>query len=285
MIRDVKDRVWAFDCEWIPDPTSGRVLYEIPESVTSPREIMQVMWERGGATQEDPTPFLKTVLCRIVSIAAVERRVRSDGEVVLNLLSLPRHPEDPEQALERAVIEPFLTALGEHRPQLIGFNSVQSDLKILIQRGVVLGLQAARLCARPEKPWLGVDYFARTDEWHVDLKNILGGFGKATPSLNEISTVAGIPGKMDVDGNSVATLWLEGGLKEIVDYNEFDALTTYLLWLRLAFFAGHFSPEEYEEEQERVRELIRREAREPEKKHLERYLKEWERLEALCQNR
>ena len=56
MIRDVKDRVWAFDCEWIPDPLSGRLLYEIPDSVTSPREIMEVMWERGGATEEDPTP-------------------------------------------------------------------------------------------------------------------------------------------------------------------------------------------------------------------------------------
>ncbi len=285
MIKGVEDRVWAFDIEWIPDPLSGRLVYEVPESVTSPREIMQVMWERGGATEEDPTPFLKTVLCRIVSIAAIERRLHRDGRVTLNLLSLPRHPEDSEQARERNLIETFLDALGECKPQLVGFNSRDSDLKILIQRGVALGVQACAFCARPGKPWEGIDYFARTDEWHVDLKNILGGFGRAVPSLNELATVSGIPGKMDVDGNRVAKLWLEGRLKEIVDYNEFDALTTYLLWLRLAHFAGHFSSEEYSEEQQRVRDLILAESKVPENAHLERYLAEWKRLESICQSR
>ncbi len=285
MIKGVEDRVWAFDIEWIPDPLSGRLVYEVPESVTSPREIMQVMWERGGATEEDPTPFLKTVLCRIVSIAAIERRLHRDGRVTLNLLSLPRHPEDSEQARERNLIETFLSALGECKPQLVGFNSRDSDLKILIQRGVALGVQARAFCARPNKPWEGIDYFARTDEWHVDLKNILGGFGRAVPSLNEIATVSGIPGKMEVDGNRVAKLWLEGRLKEILDYNEFDALTTYLLWLRLAHFAGHFGSEQYSEEQQRVRDLIVAESKAPEKAHLERYLAEWKRLESICQSR
>jgi len=40
-------------------------------------------------------------------------------------------------------------------------------------------------------------------------------------------------GKMDVDGEEVAFLWLDGKLNEIVAYNEFDALTTYLVWLRV----------------------------------------------------
>lgn len=285
MIRDVKDRVWAFDCEWVPDPLAGRLVYEIPDNVTSPREVMQVMWDRGGATEDDPMPFLKTVLCRIVSIAAVERRVREDGEVALNLLSLPRHPEDPEEARERNLIETFLQAIGQHRPQLVGFNSQDSDLKILIQRAVVLGVQAREFAERPEKPWLGIDYFARGDDWHVDLKNILGGWGRATPSLNEIATVAGIPGKMDVDGNQVAVLWLDGRIKKIVEYNEFDALTTYLVWLRLAHFAGHFSSEEYSREQQCVRDLLVTESKSAERAHLERYLAEWERLEAVCKTR
>ncbi len=40
-------------------------------------------------------------------------------------------------------------------------------------------------------------------------------------------------GKMNVDGEGVAFLWLDGKLNEIVAYNEFDALTTYLVWLRV----------------------------------------------------
>jgi len=66
---------------------------------------------------------------------------------------------------------------------------------------------------------------------------------------------------------------------EIVAYNEFDALTTYLVWLRVAHFGGHFTDQEYEVEQQLVRELILSEI-ENGKMHLEEYLEEWDRLKA-----
>ena len=97
--------------------------------------------------------------------------------------------------------------------------------------------------------------------------------------MNEIATLSGVPGKIDVDGEKVAFLWLDGKLDEIVAYNEFDALTTYLVWLRVAHFGGHFTTEEYEGEQELVRELILSEV-ENGKTHLNKYLEEWNRLKA-----
>ena len=153
MFRTVQDRVWAFDIEWVPDPLAGRLLYDLPESVSDPAEILNVMWAKGGATDEDPTPFLKTVLCRIVSIAALERCQRPDGSVRLELKSLPRDVDDPAQVRESGIIRTFLEAVGERQPQLVGFNSIASDLKILIQRGTLLGVQAAGFCRRPNKPW------------------------------------------------------------------------------------------------------------------------------------
>lgn len=279
MFKTVADRVWAFDAEWVPDPLAGRLLYDVPEEVTEPAKVLEAMWLAGGATEEDPTPFLKTVVCRVVSIAAVERRVEPDGEVVLHLMSLPRDPEDEAQAAENGVVGTFLDAVGRYRPQLVGFNSVHSDLKILLQRGVILGLREAGFCARPDKPWEGIDYFARSGEGHVDLREVLGGWGKATPSLHELAVLSGIPGKMDVDGNQVASLWLAGELKRIVDYNELDALTTYLVWLRVAHFAGHFSTAEYREEQQRVRELLL--SLGEEKANLREFLSEWDRLQGL----
>lgn len=278
MFKDVKSRVWAFDCEWVPDPVAGRLLYGIEDSVGDPEEVVRLMWGKGGATEEDPTPFLKTVLCRVVSVAAVERREDADGTVHVSLVSLPRDCDDAEQTTEQAVVGRFLQALGERRPQLVGFNSIDSDLRILVQRGIALGVQAAGFCARPDKPWEGIDYFARGSDWNVDLKNIVGGFGKTVPTLNEMAVVCGIPGKMDVDGNDVAELWLAGELRRIVDYNEFDALTTYLLWLRVAFFAGKFDAPAYEREQQLVRSLVEREL--SAKPHLADYLAEWDRLRA-----
>ncbi len=281
MIKSVQSRVWAFDLEWIPDPLAGRLLHDLPESISEPAEIMQAMWQAGGATPEDPTPFLKTVLCRIVSIAAVERRVRSDGQVLLTLMSLPHDVDDEDETRESQVVGRFLDALGERRPQLVGFNSIQSDLKILVQRGVILGLRAQGFCQRPDKPWEGIDYFARGSEWNVDLKDLLGGWGKVVPTLHELAVQSGIPGKMDVDGNQVAQLWLEGELRRIVQYNEFDALTTYLLWLRLAHFAGHFTDDAYATEQQRLRDLLESERKHAARAHLGLYLEEWDRLRTV----
>lgn len=283
MIKNVMKRVWAFDIEWIPDPIAGRILYDLSED-TRVEDVMKVMWERGGATEEDPTPFLKTAVCRVVSVAALERREQPDGSVRLSLMSLPHDIGNPEEVVEASVVGTFLDALGKNRPQLVGFNSLQSDLKILIQRGLILGLAAPAFCERPAKPWEGIDYFARGSDWNVDLKEIVGGWGLASPSLHEIAVQSGIPGKMGVDGNDVAPLWLEGRLDRIVRYNECDALTTYLVWLRLAHFAGFFDGREYLREQELVADLLQSEIAKGGREHLEEYLEAWNRLRNLLKN-
>ena len=50
MIKNVKKKVWAFDVEWVPDPLAGKLLYKLPQEM-SDAEVMQVMWEMGGATE------------------------------------------------------------------------------------------------------------------------------------------------------------------------------------------------------------------------------------------
>ena len=61
----------------------------------------------------------------------------------------------------------------------------------------------------------------------------------------------------------------------------FDALTTYLVWLRTAHFAGFFSEAQYAQEQDFVRNLIKEKTQEPGYDHLKTYLDEWDRLQAL----
>ena len=278
MFKRVHNQVWAFDAEWVPDPAAGRNLYGIGEDV-SDADVLGVMWERGGATEEDPTPYLKTVLCRLVSLSAVTRNKKADGEVVLSLLSLPKE-EERENPSEAGIIATFLQAVGKYGPQLVGFNSVEADLRILVQRGIVTGVQAAGFCARPDKPWEGVDYFAKGSDWNVDLMSILSGWSRRSASLHEIARLSGIPGKLDTDGSQVAQMWLEGNLTEIIQYNEFDALTTYLVWLRMAFFAGHFSEDDYLTEQQRVRDLLTDLSAQKGREYLNLYLDHWQELSA-----
>lgn len=284
MIKLVHDRVWAFDLEWVPDPLAGRLVHRLDDDLTE-LEVLAEMWRRGGATEEVPQPFLKTSLCRIVSVAAVERRVRPDGAVSVTLTSLPREPDDTEQAAEGHVVGAFLEALSKNRPQLVGFNSLGSDIPILLQRSLIHGLSAPGFCRRPDKPWEGIDYFARSSDWHLDLKDLVGAWGAASPSLHELAVQSGIPGKMETDGAQVADLWHSGERRRIVQYNEYDALTTYLVWLRLAHLAGHFDGAAYVMEQARVEQLVRGQIESGERPHLERYLDEWQRLQTLTAER
>ena len=97
------------------------------------------------------------------------------------------------------------------------------------------------------------------------------------PSLHQAATLSGIPGKIEVSGDSVAEMWLQGKLDQIVAYNEFDAFTTHLLWSRVAHFSGLLSTEQFHEEQQLVRQLLKVEI-DHGKVHLEKFVSEWDRL-------
>jgi predicted PolB exonuclease-like 3'-5' exonuclease len=209
MFKSVHDRVWAFDAEWVPDPRTGSAVYDLPPSMDE-AAVLEEMWRRGRGDGDEnvPRPYLKTVLCRLVSIVAVIRSA-VETEPPLQLYSLPR-PGD----------------------------------------------------------------------WHIDLMEILGARSRQSrPSLHEIATACGIPGKFDSGGGDVADLWSNGQIDQIVRYNEFDALTTYLVWLRLAHFGGFFSSDEYEREQALLEEFLKREGtKAAHREHLLTYLSEWQRV-------
>ena len=103
MFKQVMDRVWVFDCEWVPDPLAGRLLFPEVADESDDRKVMEAMWLHGGATQEEPRPFLKMATCRVVSIAAVLReKDPRGGGAKLSLLALPRDLSDKAATAERS---------------------------------------------------------------------------------------------------------------------------------------------------------------------------------------
>jgi 3'-5' exonuclease len=274
MITNIPREVWAFDCEWVPDLLAGRLLYKLPETMPDD-EVLKVMWQAGGATEEDPTPFLKTALCRVVSIATLIRRQTNDGAVQLFLQPIPENPADKSQDDEGYILKRFLEdGIERMNPQLVGYNSRNADLRILTQRAIFKGIAPRAFTRRLDaKPWESND---------VDLMNIVSGYGKGyTASLHEAATLSGIPGKLETSGNDVCALYYSGQLEEIVRYNCFDAITTYLLWLRLARFSAVLSAEEYVAEQKRVKNMLDAMAVKPGSEWVQSYLDAWQRLK--CQ--
>ena len=275
MIKLLHNEVWAFDAEWVPDPATGRAVYDSADSL-SDREVVEEMWRQGGATPQDPRPYLKTVLCRVVSVSVVIRKADQRTAPKLKLFSLPQ-PDDGSLP-ESQLLERFLTAIGKSKPQLVGFNSQSADLKILVQRALTHRLHLPEFCMRPNKPWEGVDYFARGSDYHIDLKEELSSWGNTTPTLHELACACGIPGKLETTGQNVIDLWMSGDFRRIVQYNECDAISTYLLWLRVAHLAGKLSSEAFTQEEGLLEQLLENNGQHPNNHHLLRYLEKWRSL-------
>ena len=269
-----------YDLEWVPDAAGARRLFDLPDETTE-IEAMQRLWEHSPQYKEveNPRPFLKYMFSRVVSIAFLSRKshFNRDREHVteFSLNSLPKLPLESDDVDEAAIIERFLYIVGDRRPQLVGFNSADSDMQVLIQRGMINEVSAPALCKRPDKPWEGPDYFdARNSEAHLDLVKRLSG-GAMMPRLDELAKFCGFPGKIDVKGDQVTDLWLERELTKIVEYNQIDTLNTYLVWLRVVYFAGQIGEEDYLHEQEQFREFLENETQKPEKAFLAAFLDKW----------
>ena len=277
MFRTLHPVVWAFDCEWVPCARAGRLLLGLDPATPEPA-VFGALWAAAGATPDRPRPFLPLARCRLASVAVVERRARPDGAVAVALCSAPRDPG----ATEAETLRPFLDGLARRRPQLVGFHSHASDLPLVRQRAFALGVEAPGLCRRPDRPWSGPDYGHPYNDWNVDLLRALGGRrGPSSVSLADLAALSGVPAKLGIDGPAsgadVADLWLDGRREAVRAYNECDAVTTYLLWLRAARMAGLFTDREHAAEEGRVEVLLERHAERGDG-HLAAFLDRWRAL-------
>ena len=79
MLKLLADSVFSFDVEWIPDPKSSEILHQT-EAVEQPspqaKASFEALWAaaRKEGDPDDYQPYLKTILCRIVSLAGILRQ-------------------------------------------------------------------------------------------------------------------------------------------------------------------------------------------------------------------
>ena len=275
MKNKIPNVLMCYDAEWVPCARSGRRLYEIPNSEKDD-VVFGRMWQEANATLDDPQPFLKLAISEVVSICAVERRCSGNGPE-FELMSWPKRASMCSS--EASLMESFLEHVATESAQLVGYNSNGSDLPILIQRAIANGCTCPNFGRRPEKPWEGNDYLSRYGDSNLDLMqafSLSAGRGAASPSMHEMANACGIPGKLGTSGDNVAGLWLNGKHDEIIAYNETDACTTYLLWLRYVRFRGLLDDYDARRERDAFRRYLEQLA--PSKPHLVRFLEVWDSL-------
>lgn len=282
MLRnDIHELIWFFDLEWVPDAEGAKKLYGLSAD-TDELSAMEAIWrETAGYSPETPRPFIKPLVSRVVSIAFLSRSVayiENERRVEFRLHSLPKLPlsGDAHDRSEAIIVEQFLRYIGHRRPQLVGYNSAESDVQVLIQRALVNEIAAKEFCVRPENRWDKTnDYFARWDnEFHLDLLKLFS--YQTKPRLNDLARLCGFPGKIDSNGDQVADMWLAGELEKIVEYNLIDTLNTYLIWLRVVFFCGKITDEEYQSEVMDFREFLEGETENAGRGFLRKFLDKWD---------
>lgn len=270
--------IWAYDMEGVPDVRAGKLYLGIEEQISS-AEMFKKLWEAHGATPEQPEPFLPSCLSQIVSIAVVIRRVTSSGVKVQAGRTICRSLIE-----ERDLIARFLNEAGARSPLLVGFGSFRADQPTLIQRAIVHGVSAPQFCSRPSKPWNGRDYFNQRGEGGVDIYQELTMHSSVKgPSLAKMSTMCGIPGKVGLDGSQVAKAFLDGQLESIGDYNLSDAMSTYLLFLRICLLSGILDNTAYLLEQKMLLSSILEILQRRNSPFLKDFLLEWYRLQRILE--
>ena len=109
--------------------------------------------------------------------------------------------------------------------------------------------------------------------WHIDLKDVLSNHNtKAEGSLDSVAKGLYLPGKLDVSGDQVWDLYLEGRIEDIRNYCEHDVLNTYLIFIHYQGMIGKITNEELSSRIHSLKQLLSN----TEKQHFQLFLSAWE---------
>jgi predicted PolB exonuclease-like 3'-5' exonuclease len=225
----------VFDLETVPDLAVARRLLGMDSSVPDDTVRKAIATKYARADQDLSEVFLKAPLHRIVCIGALYAERERDGPFTVRSIGA-RHTGERSEA---QLISGFVGNLPQDEfgkgPVLVSFNGGGFDLPVLRYRAMALGVGAPALFGRN-----GRDYWYRFGWDHLDLCDLLSGFGaSAKSSLNEMAALLNIPTKLDgIDGSQVEVLAASGRLDEIATYCLGDVITTFRLLLRFALVRG-----------------------------------------------
>lgn len=153
---------------------------------------------------------------------------------------------------ERTILEHLAEALERRpNPRLRSWAGDSFDLPVL---------RAALMAHGIACPWLfSNDVTNRYRDGHRDLMDELCNRGGAVRwSLNGTARRLGLPGKLDVDGGQVKTLWEAGKHEEIQSYCLCDCWQLAAISLRLELSSGVLSVDGYRRSAQSMGELAER---------------------------
>ena len=253
----------VFDIETVPDVELGRRLLNLED--LSDAQVAKAMYT--VRRQESGTDFLPLEQHRVVAISCVLRtreqlKVWSLGDL---------------QSSEAELITRFFEGIDKYTPDLVSWNGSGFDMPVLHYRALKAGVSAPRYWETGDEDasFRYNNYLSRYHWRHLVLMDVLSSFqGRARASLADMAALLSLPGKLGFSGAQVWDAVLAGRLAAVRDYCETDVLNTYLILLRFERFRGRLERAAYDEELQRLRELLRASSA----PHHGQFLRAWEAL-------
>lgn len=238
--------VLVFDLETVPDVAGLRRLHPQWRERSDVEVADAAFAQRREATGSD---FLAHHLHRIVAIGCAFRdaqgfRVRCLGNA-----------SDDEPRL----IAEFFKRVDRYVPQLVSWNGGGFDLPVLHYRALIHGVAASQYwdLGDEHRDFKYNNYINRYHTRHLDLMDVLAMYQpRASAPLDAMARLAGLPGKLGMDGAQVWPAFQSGRIDEIRAYCETDVVNTYLLYCRFQKMRGQFSDSAYAVEVGAVRETL-----------------------------
>jgi 3'-5' exonuclease len=259
----------VFDIETVPDVDFGRRLYGLDG--LSDQQVAKAMFavRRNAAPGHTRTPgggeFLPLEQQRVAAISCALRS--GEGFTVWSL--------GEPGASEAELVQRFFDGIERFSPDLVSWNGSGFDLPVLTYRALRAGVQAPRFweTGDADAEFRYNNYLSRYHWRHTDLMDVLSGFqGRGRVSLDNMSRLLGLPGKLGLQGAQVWEAWQRGDLAGIRRYCETDVLNTWLIYLRFEQLRGHLSRAQHADELARVRGYL---GASPEP-HFAEFLRAWQ---------
>lgn len=233
----------VFDIETVPDADLGRRLGFAGDDLEVAAQMLAAREEETGSS------FLPLEQHRVVAISTL---LRSGDQVQAWSLGAVDSAEDD-------LLRRFFGGIDRLRPTLVSWNGSGFDLPVLHYRMLRHGIASPAYwdTGERDRDFKWNNYLNRYHARHVDLMDVLAAYqGRGRASLEHVSLLLGLPGKLGMGGEQVFEFWKSGRLTEIRAYCETDVLNTYLVWLRFQLARGHLAPGEHEAEVARVRDWL-----------------------------
>src|SRR5262245_476867 len=244
------------DTESVPD---GRLLSAVkyPGENLSPEDAIDRARAEARETSWNGSDFLPVSFQVPVGVCVL--RVGADF-ALQNLKCL-----DAPHFRPREIVNQFWFGVSCYKAKLVTFNGRGFDMPLLELAAFRYGISARDYYQNSRNRFNGP----------IDLLDWLTNFGacRLAGGLDLLAKLLGKPGKMEVSGDQVYQMYLDGKLQEINDYCLCDTLDTYFVFLRTRILTGDLNLEQEAELISKAKELL--ESKVSEFPVLRKYLDSW----------